>query len=72
MHMADILQQQYKRVFSDPDTKTDNNIDISENMPGIDNIELCEEDFIKAINLVSPNAAAGPDKFPISVLSWTS
>ena len=67
-NMADILQQQYKRVFSDPDTKTDNNIDISENLPGIDNIELCEEDFIKAINLVSPNAAAGPDKFPISVL----
>ena len=67
-NMSDLLQQQYKCVFSDPDTKTDSNIETNDNLPGIDDIELSEDDFITAINLVSPSAAAGPDKFPICLL----
>ena len=66
--MSDILQDQYKNVFSNPDEKTNINIETNNQYSGIDSIELTEDDFVKAINLVSSSAASGPDKFPISIL----
>ena len=66
--MADLLQQQYKKVFSNPETKTDFTSESDSQLPGIDNIDLCEEDFITAINLIPSNSASGPDKFPILLL----
>ena len=66
--MADLLQGQYKKVFSDPKKKTDFKADTNSEFPGIKTIDLQEEDFITAINLIPPNAASGPDKFPITIL----
>ena len=66
--MADLLQAQYKKVFSDPEKKTDFNADEDSEFPGIETIDPQEEDFITAINLIPPNAASGPDKFPITIL----
>lgn len=66
--MADLLQDQYKKVFSNPEKKTDFNADTDSELPGIETIDLQEEDFITAINLIPPNAASGPDKFPITIL----
>lgn len=66
--MADILQSQYKTVFSDPETDTNINIETNNQYPGIDTIDFCEEDFIEAINLIPPNSASGPDKFPIKII----
>ena len=66
--MADLLQQQYQKVFSDPEKNTGINVEVNSDLPGISNITLCEEDFITAINLIPPNSASGPDKFPITIL----
>ena len=66
--MANILQQQYKRVFSDPDENTDFNTSESNEYSGIESMHLTEEDFTKAIDLIPSNSASGPDKFPIRIL----
>jgi hypothetical protein len=66
--MADLLQAQSKKVFGDPEQKTDFNPDTASEYTGIETIDLHDEDFIAAINLISPNAASGPDKFPIAIL----
>ena len=67
-NMADLLQAQYKKVFSDPQKKTDFKADTDCEFPGIETIDLQEKDFITAINLIPPSAASGPDKFPIQIL----
>lgn len=73
--IANILQKQYKSVFSDPDT--DINIENpdteyqSENLDTkaiIRDIEFNETDIVKAINLMPANSAGGPDKFPACIL----
>ena len=67
--MANILQNQYKKVFSDPEVETD--VHIEEENPGgatLDDIEFTEQDIINAINLIPPQAAGGPDKFPACIL----
>ena len=67
--MADILQKQYQKVFSDPATDTNIQIDEgSEHKATLDDIEFSEEDIIKAINLIPAQSAGGPDKFPASIL----
>ena len=65
--MADLLQEQYK-VFSDPEKQTDFYPEANRELPGIETIDICEEDFVTAIDLVPSNSASGPDKFPISIL----
>ena len=66
--MADILQANYKVVFSDPTVKTDINIPPNDSQHTINDIEFNEEDFIKAINQIPTFSAAGPDKFPAIIL----
>ena len=66
--MANILQKQYKAVFSNPDTDTEINIETSHNSEStLDDIEFTEDDIIKAINLIPNHAAGGPDKFPACI-----
>lgn len=67
--MANLLQTQYKTVFSNPDTET--NINIEENSQSTNKIcdfEFSEEDIIKAINLIPSQSAGGPDKFPACII----
>ena len=67
--MADILQDQYVKVFSDPTAKT--NINITPNNPNnceLSDIDFTEDDIINAIKLIPPNSAGGPDKFPAVIL----
>lgn len=66
--MANILQNQYKSVFSNPDTETNINIENTTSGPTISDIEVTEEDILKAINLIPANSAGGPDKFPACIL----
>ena len=66
--IANILQQQYKSVFSNPDIETDINIESPNLEEKISDLEITEEDFVKAINLMPANSAGGPDKFPACIL----
>ena len=67
--MADILQKQYVKVFSDP------NAEIPEEVLGKRIPKICIEDFVfteedieKAIDELQTHAASGPDNFPAIVL----
>lgn len=67
--MANILQDQYQKVFSNPDTETNIHIDEeSEPSATLEDIEFTEQDIINAIKLIPPQAAGGPDKFPACIL----
>ena len=66
--MANILQQQYKSVFSNPDVETNINIEESQHSEKITDIEFNEENIVDAINLIPANSACGPDKFPANIL----
>ena len=68
--MADILQQQYVKVFSEPSENNDNQ---DQQEPDSNNIKLCdiqfnEEDIIKAIDSMPTRSSPGPDKFPSILL----
>ena len=67
--MANMLQNQYSTVFSDPNStkKCDPNINI-ELQSILDTISFTKEDIIKAINEISINAACGPNDIPATVL----
>ena len=66
--MANLLQQQYKAVFSNPETITD--IHIEHNTQSdvlLEDIDFTEDNFIQAINLIPSHSAGGPDKFPACI-----
>lgn len=67
--MADLLQDQYLKAFSDPSEETDINITPNdENKPQLTDLDFSEEDIVNAIKLIPVNSAAGPDKFPAIIL----
>ena len=67
--MANILQQQYQSVFSNPQTNTDINIDDNnQSNTLIEDTEFTEDDIAQAINILPGNSAGGPDKFPACIL----
>jgi len=70
--MADILQEQFSSVFSDPaavDVK-DPCYDVPDiKHPLLDHdIVLCEEDVLKAIQQIPSSSACGPDGIPVALL----
>ena len=67
--MCNILQDQYKKAFSDPNSGKKPKV--SENkrkIPQLKDITFTEEDIIKAINSIPLHAAPGPDKIPAVLL----
>ena len=67
--MSNILQDQYKTAFSDPNSgeKTQQLKDTS-HAPVFADISFTEEDVIKAIDELGINSAPGPDKIPAKVI----
>ena len=67
--MADILQNQYTSVFSDPNSvkKKDPNIlcDLSSTL---EDFEFTKEDIIKAINEIDENSACGENDIPATLI----
>ena len=67
--IADLLQQQYTGVFSDPNSENkklpDLNIDCENTIKDID---FNRDDIISAINEINENAACGEDDIPAVVL----
>ena len=65
LQMANILQDQYKSVFTPPKSQYNNpDLNPSQVTEKLDYIDFTEEDFIREIQTLSPNSAAGPDGFP--------
>ena len=64
--MADLLQKQYTKVFSEEEDNTPDNQDNTSSNTGkvFSDIEFSENDIIKAINSMPENSSPGPDKFP--------
>ena len=63
---ANILQDQYTKVFSNPNI---NDIPIEPKLCNeLLDITITTEDIVKAIKDIPPNAAPGPDKIPASFL----
>ena len=67
--MADILQKQFISVFSDPNNidSSELNVEVNHNST-LEDIDLTEEDFIKAINEIKENSASADEGFPAIVL----
>ena len=66
---ADILQNQYQKVFSDPTKASTENIKVNENPEfKIEDIDFSVEDIKEAIESIPTFAAPGPDKFPAVIL----
>ena len=66
--MADILADQYAKVFSKPkQPQPQPNQEKTKNVK-IDEIKITEESIVKAINELSPSSSAGPDGFPAMLL----
>ena len=69
--MADILQQQYVKAFSEPSNEGENQPNIeqeTEGKPSLEDMHFSESDIIKAIESMPSNSAPGPDKFPSIIL----
>ena len=67
--MSNILQDQYKTAFSDPDSGEKNQPQQdTTNVPEFKDITFTEEDVIKAINELGINSAPGPDKIPAKLI----
>ena len=68
--MAEILSQQYTKVFSKPsdDPSVPSTSDQSHLKSTLSNMEINEKDFDEAIDELSSTAAAGPDGFPAMLL----
>lgn len=67
--MSNILQDQYKTAFSDPDSgQKDQPQPDTSHVPDFSDISFSEEDIIKAINELGINSAPGPDKIPAKVI----
>ena len=69
--MAEMLADQYSKVFSKPKEPLSTAEDIfdGENPTQcLQDIDFTEDDIVKAIGEISPTAAAGPDRFPAILL----
>ena len=67
--MSNLLQAQYKKAFSDPESgTTDQSYPEIPDIPELNDIKVSEDDIIKAINSISTNSAPGPDKIPALLL----
>ena len=67
--MADILQNQYKSVFSDPDSATKVVPTATETLSYcMENINLSCDEIITAIKEIDINAASCPDDIPVKIL----
>ena len=67
--MSNILQEQYKKAFSQPDSGDANQpASDTSNVPEFSDITISEEEIIKAIDELSLNSAPGPDKIPAKLL----
>ena len=72
LKMAEMLKEQYSKVFSTPKEPlqqpqqifTDQNW----NEPELSDFDFSVDDLIEAISEISPTAAAGPDRFPAVLL----
>ena len=62
--IADILSSQYKSVFSVPETACPPKEVLFNSPSTLNNITFSPEDFIIAINELSPTAGSGPDGLP--------
>lgn len=65
--MADLLQQQYVKVFSTASNENDTE-EVTDNIPTLEDFEFSESDIVKAIESMPNRSAPGPDKFPTIVL----
>ena len=62
--MADILQVQYKSVFSEPRGEKKNPYDVGKEVRGgLNEISFNNDDIIEAIDEISATSAAGPDGY---------
>ena len=71
VQMAEMLANQYQKVFSTPKEVLPDAQEIfgNQELPRcLSDIEFHEEDIIKAIDEISPTASAGPDRFPAILL----
>ena len=67
--MANILQEQYKKAFSQPDSGDANQpAPDTSHVPDLSDITISEDEIIKAIDELSLNSAPGPDKIPARLL----
>ena len=67
--MANLLQHQYSKVFSDPNAiNSDTHDEPPGEIPTIDDIYFSEEDICNAIKDMSYHSATGPDKFSAEIL----
>ena len=67
--MADILQNQYSSVFSDPNSKCKAIPDLNLHLKTtISDINFSEKDIVKAINEIKMNSACGEDDIPAIIL----
>ena len=66
--MTEILQEQYKKAFSDPDTGAQKTDDENINTPILNDVIFNEEDIIRAIGEIPTSSAPGPDKIPSILL----
>ena len=61
--MADILQYQYMKAFSDPSNAEPDGMDIpTKTSENLNDINFSPEDVITAINEMHVSSAPGPDK----------
>ena len=66
---ANILQNQFKKVFSDPSKASTENIKMSDLISeSIEDIDFSVEDVEEAIKSIPTFSAPGPDKFPAIIL----
>ena len=67
--MCNILQEQYKKAFSDPNSGQKQKVGETNNgIPQLKDITFNEDDIIRAINSIPLHAAPGPDKIPAILL----
>ena len=67
--MADILQNQYSSVFSDPSSTKKESPNIDVNLEStLSDINFTHEDIISAINEISENSACGENDIPAIIL----
>ena len=72
--IANLLQNQFSSVFSDPSKINIESASATFAPPSIahpftdDMLNFFEDDIIKAIEEITPNAASGPDEVPVLLL----
>ena len=67
--MSNILQNQYQKAFSEPDSgETKPTQQDTTNITELNDIIITEEVMVRAIDEISQNSAPGPDKIPARLL----